>query len=251
MLGIENREGTDQLLLLLRKGNYIEQMNAIYQLKIMKEEKAIVPLINALNGPGYLQHEIIDALINMGDITVEPMKRCWPSLYKDTQKYLIHVLKTIGTDNAVDALIFLMNYKENLARDDAAYALGHIGGKKAAEPLIKALNDDNFAVRVAAYEALDSIDMNDIDLGSIVREVETQCVKMESEALDLMRSMAERKPIETIKVTVGGGGMSKRKPTLITLMDQNEFNRVRYSESNLSFSIYVWRMMKIAQKKMT
>jgi HEAT repeat protein len=250
-LGIEKREDTDQLILMLHKGNYIEQMNAIYRLKIRKEEKAVVPLINALNGAGYLQQEVIDALIKMGDMTVEPMKRCWPSLYKDTQKYLIYVLKTIGTDKAVDALIYLMNYQENLARDDAAYALGHIGGKKAVEPLIKALNDDNFSVRVAAYEALENMDTNDIDLVSIVREVETECVKMESEALDMMRTLAERKPIEPISVTVGGGGMSKRKPTLITMMDQNEFNRIRYAELHLSFSIYVWRMMKIAQKKMT
>lgn len=248
--GINKPEDTDRLILMLRKGNYIERMNTLEELKVRKDEKAVVPLIFALNGADGLHRSIIDTLIKMGDMAIGPMLECWPSMYLETQKFLIDILGAMDSEKAIDALIFLLNDEKNQARPDAALALGMIGGKKAVEPLVKALNDDSFAVRVAAYRAINNVDTDDIDLAAIVREVETQCIKMEAETLDTMRRMAERRISEPVTVVVDGVTVSTKKPAMRTLFDQDEDSQARYSESQLSFCIYVWRMTKIVQKKL-
>ncbi len=242
---------TDDLVRILRKGNYVERMNAISRIKETGDEKAVAPLVFLLNADdGRSQSAVMDALIRMGDPAVGPMLECWPSLSKDTQKCLTYILMAIGSERAIEALVVLVEGRENLARKEAARALGLLGGKKAAEPLIKALKDDNYALRNAAYEALDNVDPDDIDLAAVVREVEAECIKNEMGTLDVIRTISEKSAEAPASITVTVGGTMKQKLTLLARGHQSEADSVRYPESQLRFVIYIWRMMKIAQKKM-
>jgi hypothetical protein len=203
-----------------------------------------------LNGDTILQSAVIDALAGMGDVAVGPILECWPALYIDTQKCLTNILMAIGSEKAVDALITLMNDPENQARPDAARALGLAGGRRAAEPLIKALKDDNYALRNAAFKALEEVEINDIDLEIIVKEIETQCMINEMGTLDVIRTISEKGFEEPSSIMVTVGGTMKQKLVLLARGHQSEADSVRYPESQLRFAIYIWRMMKIARKKM-
>lgn len=55
---------------------------------------------------------------------------------------------------AVDALIDALNYRNGPTRWEAAKALSQIGSPKAAQALVKALEDDQFSVRWLAAEGL-------------------------------------------------------------------------------------------------
>lgn len=245
------REDTNELIKILRKGNYVERMNAISRIKEIEDERAVAPLVFMLNDDGgRLQSSAMDALIKMGDMAVGPMLECWPSLSRDTQKCLTYVLMAIGSEKATEALTALMEGRENQARREAARALGLLGGKRAAGSLIKALKDDNYALRNAAYEALDNVDPDDIDLATVIGEVEAQCMLNEMGTFDVIRKMSEKIAEEPASITVTVGGTMKQKLMLLARGHQNEADYVRYPEAQLRFVIYVWRMMKIAQKKM-
>lgn len=247
---VEGMSCTDELIHTLQTGNYIDRINAINQINYNKDENAVAPLVFMLNGGTTLQSAVIDALAGMGDVAVAPILECWPALYIDTQKCLTHILMAIGSEKAVGALITLMNDPENQARPDAARALGLAGGKRVAEPLIKAMRDDNYALRNAAYKALDDVDPGDIDLAMIIKEIETQCMINEMGTLDVIRTISEKGFEEPASITVTVGGTMKQKLMMLARGHQSEADSVRYPESQLRFAIYVWRMMKIARKKM-
>ena len=61
----------------------------------------------------------------------------------EVQSHAVWVLKELGDDRAVPALINLLNHE----RSDAAEALGKLGDKSAVPHLIKILNDDDNWVR--------------------------------------------------------------------------------------------------------
>lgn len=65
-------------------------------------------------------------------------------------------LVSIG-EAAVDALIAIMKNKTGYAHWEAAKALSQIGSPKAAQALVKALEDDQFSVRWLAAEGLIAI----------------------------------------------------------------------------------------------
>jgi HEAT repeat protein len=70
---------------------------------------------------------------------------------------ICRILKAIGSDKAVDALIRALNYPEAQVRSAACYALGAIGSDKAVDPLIRALDDPEVEVRRGACYALGAI----------------------------------------------------------------------------------------------
>ena len=70
-----------------------------------------------------------------------------------TRQYVRISLVRIG-EPAVDALIEILNGKDGLTRWEAAKALSQIGSPKAAQALVKALEDDLFSIRWLAAEGL-------------------------------------------------------------------------------------------------
>jgi len=67
------------------------------------------------------------------------------------------VLRGIGDERAVEPLIQALKDENWSVRVEAANALGTIGDKKAVEPLIQALKDENWSVRAEAANALGMI----------------------------------------------------------------------------------------------
>lgn len=63
-------------------------------------------------------------------------------------------LGRLGDKRAVDPLIKLLKDQENIMRFTAATSLGQIGDTRAVEPLIKALGDKEKAVCLVAARAL-------------------------------------------------------------------------------------------------
>jgi len=73
-----------------------------------------------------------------------------------TRQYARISLVRIG-EPAVDALIETLNSRDGLTRWEAAKALSQIGSPKAAQALVKALEDDQFSIRWLAAEGLKKI----------------------------------------------------------------------------------------------
>ncbi len=74
---------------------------------------------------------------------------------------LIEELKTLDPANlplALENLLPLLEYANDLVRGDAANLIGIIGDKKGLYLLKKLLDDKNKAVRLIAKEALDDIE---------------------------------------------------------------------------------------------
>ena len=58
----------------------------------------------------------------------------------------------------VKGLIKALRHKDRRVRSEAAEALGEIGDKRAVEPLIQALKDEYWDVRLRAEKALEKIE---------------------------------------------------------------------------------------------
>lgn len=72
--------------------------------------------------------------------------------------HIVDVLAILGTENAVESLIYLLRDKNWwMIRSRSARALGYIGDKRAVEPLIECLHDDDYDVRYFAVRSLEKI----------------------------------------------------------------------------------------------
>ena len=120
----------------MSKLDSVVEQSRIVQAKLVRE-RAVGPLIEALKGDQYFRR-LNSACVGIGQALVE-----------------------IGTEHAVEELINLLKYENTRAngsqlqvRTVAAYALGKIGNLRAVEPLIEALKDDDWNVRVSSARAL-------------------------------------------------------------------------------------------------
>jgi HEAT repeat protein len=248
---ITEREDTYRLLQALNEGNYLEQIEAANALRKLRDEKAILPLIRALNGTYHVQKAATGILITMGDMVIEPIMQNFVEKPKEIQKILVHIIQKIGSDKAVNALVRIMNDKENHVRTDAIYALGDIGGKRNVESLLKLLKDDSFAVSIAAYRALRGIDTSDIDMRLIACEVESQCIKLENEALNVMRKLREVRSRDSLVLAMDGSVTSTHRSAYNEAMSRPDIDESCMLDAFYDFCIYVWHMMEIVKTRKT
>jgi HEAT repeat protein len=244
---ITEREDTYRLLQALNEGNYLEQIEAANALRKLRDEKAILPLIRALNGTYHVQKAATGILITMGDMVIEPIMQNFVEKPKEIQEILVYILQKIGSDKAVNALVLIVNDKENNARTDAIYALGDIGGKRPVESLLKLLKDDSFAINIAAYRALRRIDAGDIDMRLIACEVESQCIKLENEALNAMRRSHEVRSRDPLVLAIDGSVTSTHRSAYNEAMNRTDIDESYMLDLLYDFCIYVWHMMEIAK----
>lgn len=100
------------------------------------------------------RNEVIKAIFNLGNTAVEPLIE---ALCNDSEYLRIGaaMLGKIGDKRAVEPLInTMLRTKDQLARSEAAKALGFLKDPEAVEPLISALRDDWRGVRCNAVRAL-------------------------------------------------------------------------------------------------
>ncbi len=146
---IKNLESTD----------IATRINAIEDLGLLGDSRAIAPLSKLLNDPA---EQIRDCaiwnlgLLKAGDILIENLNHKLDSV----RKYVVEVLGNIEEQAALEPLIKLLQDPNDEIRANSAWSLGKLGNKKAFEQLIKSLNDECSEVRENCAWALGKI--NDI-----------------------------------------------------------------------------------------
>jgi HEAT repeat protein len=130
--------------------------NAAEALGILRDRRAVDPLINALNDNDEdVRWKSAWALGNIGDKrAIEPLidalqDKRWP-----VRRFAVSALGKIGDKTSVGSLINALNDSDWHVRKYAADALGKIGDEKAIKPLVSALSDSDGDVRWKAIIAL-------------------------------------------------------------------------------------------------
>ena len=102
------------------------QAQAAYALGLLKDERAVKPLISALNDD-----------------------------QSQVQAQAAYVLGQLEDKRAVEPLINALKDDKYEVREQAAFALGQLKDERAVGPLIDARNDENYHVQRAAHFVLD------------------------------------------------------------------------------------------------
>jgi HEAT repeat protein len=121
-------------------------------------EKAIKPLLKALNDESYVGWRATYALGRIGsEKAIEPLLKALNDENGFVRRRTTYALGRIGSEKAIEPLLKALNDENGFVRGSAAEALGSIGSEKAIKPLIKVLTDENGYVRGSAAEALGRI----------------------------------------------------------------------------------------------
>ncbi len=115
----------DFLITMLRDPDATVRYRAARDLTIMKDPRAIAPLLERLQDPS-----------------------------EDVRRAAIFAFRLVWDEHVVDPLIALLRDPSSDIREEAVRALGRIGDPRTLEPLMKALHDRNMRVRDAAVGAL-------------------------------------------------------------------------------------------------
>lgn len=132
---------------------------AASKLGYIKDERAVIPLIDALKDQDvYLRESAAEALGHIGDVrAVEPLINTLGDSQTIVKMAAAKALEEIGKP-AVDALITAgLSNKATYIRTGAIELLGKIGDTKAIEPLITLLKDADGYVSHWAADALGDI----------------------------------------------------------------------------------------------
>jgi len=113
----------------------------------------------------------------------------------------IEVLRTIGSDDAFNAIIEALKFPYDYVRTCAAAALGSIGSNQAVEPLIKALKDQDSQVRCNAALALGSIGSNQA-VEPLIMALNDERSEVRSDALDSLRKISKQEGISMKKYKI-------------------------------------------------
>jgi HEAT repeat protein len=122
-------------------------------------EEGVQRIIGALGEEEQMgrRMRLIQALKELGDLSLEPLKRT----LLDPRWYLVrnavNVLGEIGEPRVVSSLVGLLSHPEVRVRKEVVQALGNVPTPKAEEGVFKALDDNNEGVRARAIEVLQTM----------------------------------------------------------------------------------------------
>lgn len=163
-LGSIGEPAVEPLIQALKSGPYINvKAGAALALGLIGDARAVEPLVQAIENDNELIGEsVILALGEMGEPAVEPLLQILKGKDPSTLQVLqgkdpstryraMEALGRIGDARAVEPLIQAVIDEKGF--EHAVQALGRIG-EPAVEPLIKALNDEDYIVRNGAAHAL-------------------------------------------------------------------------------------------------
>lgn len=158
---VGDTRAVDPLITALNDEDSSVRLNAAVSLGEIGDPRAIGPLIETLNDETpEVWRNVTEALGKFGEPAVDPLiavlsDRNQQSSYVRPQAAL--ALGYTGNARAVDPLIKALQDEEWLVRSQAARALGYIGDLKAVEPLIEALDDEEWTVLGSVATALGKI----------------------------------------------------------------------------------------------
>jgi len=135
---------------------------AVIALGQLKDERAVEPLFNLLNSlpfESFYQFETVEALVNLGAKDEQLVTYLISFLLDQEQdRYRRHTAATllghIGNKRAFDPLLASLEDFYPSVRTNCAVALGRLGDVRAVEPIIKLLKDPDDGVRDTAATAL-------------------------------------------------------------------------------------------------
>lgn len=119
--------------------------------------EAAACLVKFLKGNDwYLKDKAVSALIKIGSPSVEFIIEGLRNKDPEIQALSVFILGKIGDKQAVEALIEVLNNKENesFLRVKSMEVLRKIGDKKTIAPIIKCLQDEDEEIRFTAIETL-------------------------------------------------------------------------------------------------
>ncbi len=147
---VGDERAVEPLMEMVREGDELLRSTAAEALGKIGDERAVEPLVNALkDDEWWVRYAAAEALDKLG----------WePESKEESVAYFVAAKKVekLGElgEEAMEPLLAFLTGEDEMARGNAAKALGKFGDKRAVEPLIAALNDKEEWVRVAAAEAL-------------------------------------------------------------------------------------------------
>lgn len=116
-----------------------------------EEDKEVESILN----------EVVTALIEDGSVAVEPLIDAYNSSKKDSyvRRQAIHALGSIGDAQATDTMIKALEDENVIVRERAAALLGNLKQRRAVEPLLAVVNDENEwkSVRARAIDSLGNL----------------------------------------------------------------------------------------------
>ncbi|MDD5530571.1 MAG: HEAT repeat domain-containing protein [bacterium] len=237
-----------ELFIKLLKDNYWARTRVAKAIGKIKSEKAVAPLIEALEDKNKYVFQTIGYIKAFGEIKSE---KAVPSLIKlledkdaEIRKASVEALGEIKSKEAVRSLIKLLKDKGEWIRRVSVETLGKMQSEEAVGPLIKLLKDKDAEIRKASVEALGEIKSKEA-VPSLIKlledKEEKEWVKRTSaEALGNIKSekavptlikLLEDKSEDVRRIaTVALGEMRSEKavPSLIKLLeDKNESKWIR------------------------
>ena len=122
-------------------------MRTVQVLVKIKDETVVEPLINRLKDKDlFVVQKSNEALIELGEITVQPLIKALDDDDKDFKKRVVSILGKISDERAVYPLIENLKDENDTVRQEIVLALIKFR-KRAIKPLINSLNDDTCIVR--------------------------------------------------------------------------------------------------------
>lgn len=156
---LKDNRAISPLIRTLNEPDLTTRANAAFALGEIKTKLAVEPLITYLKDKaGDYNEEAMIALGKIGDArAVDPLLQALKADWYTHRKTAAMALGRIGDSRAVDPLIRALGDKEHDVVEASAVALGQIGDKRAVDPLIDALSKNNSNIRTAAAQALGQI----------------------------------------------------------------------------------------------
>ncbi|MDD4250201.1 MAG: HEAT repeat domain-containing protein [Methanosarcina sp.] len=187
-------------------------MGAAEALGEIKKERAVKPLINALNDKDYVLSKPDEdfvvrwsASMALGNIRSEKAVEPLISLLKDenfnVQWCAVSALGEMRSEKAAEPLITALRDKNSIMKVNIIVAiidaLGKIKSKKAVEPLIDSLKDKNTTVKKAASDALGSI-RSEKAVEPLVNMLNDQDTELREKVVNALWEINSKKAIEPL-----------------------------------------------------
>ena len=172
----------DDLILDLKYGTEVVRNDAARILGEIGDQRAVDPLIDALedeNEIWIIRELAAMALGEIGDPkAIDPLIDALNDENPYVRGTAAEALGEIGDPKAIDPLIDALNDEQHFVRSGAAEALGEISDQRAVDPLIEALKDDDWDIQLWAASSLVKLGKTDyLDLVLLALEDEKDHIR--------------------------------------------------------------------------
>ena len=172
--------------------------NAAEALGLLRDRRAVEPLINALNDSDEeVRWKAAWALGNIGDKkAIKPLIYALNDDRWSVRRFAVTALGKIGDKSAVGSLINALNDPDWHVRKYAANSLGKIGDERAIKPLVNALSDPDSDVRWKAIVALGK--MKNAAVEPLIKAFESDDWRIRGRAAEALGNIKDLRAFEPL-----------------------------------------------------